>query len=191
MYGNFKDIGLEKLIPFRDAQEQAFEEDWIQQLADCIERAGLLNPVTVRPTDNGKYEVLCGQNRVKALEMLGCKIIHADIVDGLSDGEATELYLNNCLTQQPFGACNYSQRFEIVKRCETIIKRNSHQGKRTDIAEKNNINEKETCVQSASYSSKPVSTCVQLVSNLSVNSRRATTRDNIAQQLGISATTLI
>ncbi len=45
MYGNSKDIGLEKLIPFKDAQEQTFEEDWIQQLADCIKRAGLMDPV--------------------------------------------------------------------------------------------------------------------------------------------------
>lgn len=195
MCGNSKDIGLEKLIPFKEAQGQTFEEDWIQQLMDCIKKAGLMSPVIARPTDGGKYEVICGNNRVKALEMLGCEVIHADIRSGLSDDEAAALYYDGRLNQRPFSDCSYSQKFEIVKYYEKFIKENSRQGKRTDLEDKTVAKPREnvgdTCTQLVSNVARGISdTCVQLAPKSTCKSRRPTIRDEVAHRLGISKATL-
>lgn len=184
-----KDIEFEKLIPFKGDQKYMHEEDWMRQLADCIKRAGLMDSVIVRPVDNGKYEVLCGHNRIKALKMLGCEVIHADIRNGLSDEDATELYNNSNLNQQPFSACSYTQRFETVKYYEKMMKMNSRQGKRTDLEEKAAAKSKKTCVQPMSNSESKGDTYVQLMSNLPKSPRRPTNRDEAAHSLGISTAT--
>ncbi|MBD5472820.1 MAG: ParB N-terminal domain-containing protein [Lachnospiraceae bacterium] len=185
-----KDIEFEKLIPFKGDQKYMHEEDWMQQLADCIKRAGLMDSVIVRPVDNGKYEVLCGHNRIKALEMLGCTVIHADIRNGLSDEDATKIYSNSNLRQQPFSACSYAQRFETVKYYKKIMEMNSRQGKRTDLEEKAAAKSEKTCVQPVSNSEVKEDTCAQLVSNFTRSSRRPTNRDEAAHSLGISTSTL-
>ncbi len=190
MFGESKDVKFEKLISFKNGQKQMQDGNWIQQLADCITRAGLMDSVIVRPADNGKYEVICGHNRLKALEMLGCEVIHVDIRNGLSDEDATELYYNSCLNQQPFSACSYAQRFETVKCYEEMMKKNSRQGKRTDLEEKVVANAENTCVQPMSSLGEEENAYVQLTSNHSNRSRRPTNRDETAHHLGISTATL-
>ena len=193
MYEKTKAIRIEELVPFKKDQEHTYEGDWVQQLTDCINKAGLMAPVVIRPVDGGKYEVVCGHNRVRALEILGCEDIHADIRDGLTDDEATELYYNNRLNQQPFSALSYSQRFEVVKYYVGLIKKNSHQGKRTDLEEKADRKMgkdiAETCVQLVSNYEIPETTCVQPVSDMPVKPKRGTIRDEMARRLGISRTT--
>lgn len=204
MDGIFKDIEFEKLIPFKDMQKQEYEGDWTLQLEDCIRKAGLMEPVIVRPAGDKKYEIICGHSRIKALEMLGCKVVHADIRNGLSDEEAAELYRNSSFARQPFSACSYSKRFEIIKHYEEIMKKDSCQGKRTDLERKASGNTGKTCVQLVSDLSKACETYVQLmsnspktdetrvqlVSNLSEKSRHPTLRDKEARCLGISTATL-
>lgn len=185
-----KDIEFEKLIPFKGDQKYMHEEDWMHQLADCIKRAGLMDSVIVRPIDNGKYEVICGHNRLKALEMLGCEAIRVDIRNDLSDEDATELYYNSSINQQPFSKCSYAQRFEIVKYYEEMMKKNSYQGKRTDLDEKAVATAGITCVQPVSNSESKKNTYVQLASNLTSRSRRPTNRNEAAHRLGISTATL-
>ena len=190
-----RDVKLDKLLPFKDSLGQAYEDGWAQQLADFIGRTGLLQPVIARPVDGGKYEILCGYNRVKALELLGCESIHAEIRDGLSDDEAAALYNDSHLNKELFSACDYSQKFEIIKCCEKFIKANSHQGKRTDLEErtaiKTVIGTEDTCVQLVP---SVIGEDEELVPNLHLNeshkSRRPTIRNKVADCLGISKATL-
>jgi len=47
----------------------------IRALAENISANGVLQPITVRPIKNGKYEVVSGQRRLKAAKMLGLRRI--------------------------------------------------------------------------------------------------------------------
>lgn len=184
-----KAIRIDELVPFKKDQEHTYEGDWVQQLTDCINKAGLMAPVVIRPVDGGKYEVVCGHNRVKALEMLGCENIHADIRNGLTDDEATELYYNNRVNQQPFSALCFSQRFEVVKYYVELIKKNSHQGKRTDLEDKTDRkagkDTAETYGQLVDNVNVSKNTCGHPVSK---TSKRNTIRDEMASRIGISKT---
>lgn len=192
MYEKIKAIHIDELVPFQKDQEHTYEGDWVQQLTDCINKAGLMAPVVIRPVDGGKYEVVCGHNRVKALEILGCKDVYADIRDRLTDDEAAELYYNNRLNQQPFSALSYSQRFEVVKYYVGLIKKNSHQGKRTDLEEKadrkTGKDTGNTYVQPMSNLEISEATCVHPMSDTPIKPKRDTIRDEMARRLGISRT---
>lgn len=172
-----KEIRLDDLIPFQLRSSQLYQGARLRQLMNSIQRLGLLYPITVRPADDGKYEIICGHNRVKAARELGWNVINAKVYEGLSDDEALELFYDTNLNQQSFLDWNYSQRIKAFHYIEEQIKMESQQGKRSDLSERKNTEiDGETSVQSRhKYEEKP---------------RRSTTRDRMARRLGISTATL-
>ena len=170
-----REIKIKDLLPFRNYSSQTYHGERLEQLMDSIERLGQMYPIIVRPVDNKKYEIICGHNRVKAMEALNCNVIMADVRYELSDDEAEELYYDSNLNQQTFSDWSYSERIKAVKYYEKIIRKNSRQGKRTDLERKKLKEENETYVQSRQ--------------KLSKGSKRDTTRDRMAYSLGISPAT--
>jgi len=175
MDSEFKEINIEDMVPFSHHSGQVYGGERLQQLMDSIKNVGLMSPVIVRPVDNGKYEIICGHSRTKAVRALGYKMIKADVRHGLSDDKALELFYDSNLNQQSFSDWNYSQKIEAVKYVEKLIKKISRQGKRTDLKEKAGIED---------------GTSVQSRQKLNKNSKRSTTRDKMARRLGISTSTL-
>ena len=172
-----KEIRLDLLVPFKMHSGQMYEGERLQQMMNSIKQSGVISPIIVRPVDSGKYEIICGHNRTKAVKELGYDSILADIRYELSDDEAVRLYYDSNLNQQSFSDWSYSQRIEAVKYFEKYMKKNSRQGKRTDLETKNcEKQEDETYVQSRQ--------------KLDGKSKRTTTRDKMARSLGISTATL-
>ena len=171
------EIKLKELVPFRHHDSLTYQGERLEQLMDSIERLGLMNPIIVRPVAVGKYEILCGHNRVKAMRELGRDVIQAYVKNDLSDDEAMEIFYDSNLNQQSFSDWNYTQKIEAVKYIEKLIKDNSQQGKRTDLIEKNlKSGEDGTSVYSGQKSGS--------------SDRKETTRDKMARRMGISTATL-
>ena len=64
-----------------------FDPVEIAALADAIKATRQLNPIIVRPLENGKFELIAGERRVRALGMMGAEAAEA-IIRNLSDDEA-------------------------------------------------------------------------------------------------------
>lgn len=171
-----KYLNLDDLIPFQLQPTQTYQGDRLDQFARAIEREGLLNSIIVRPTNDGKYEIICGHNRVAAMRKLGRDTIRAEVWEGLSDDEAIELFYDSNLNQQSFSDWSYSQKIKAIQYIETLIKENSHQGKRSDLVKQDTATEEGTSVQSRH--------------KLDGGSRRTTTRDRMSRRLGIATATL-
>lgn len=171
-----KEIRLDDLIPFQLRFSQRYEGERLDHLVNSIERVGLMSPIIVRPASDGKYEIICGHNRTDAMRKLGRDVILADVREGLSDDEALELFYDSNLNQQSFSDWNYSQRIKAIQYTETLIGKNSQQGKRSDLVEKKNATtDGDTSVQDRHKSEG--------------KSRRSTTRDRMARRLGIATAT--
>ncbi|MFP5515087.1 MAG: ParB/RepB/Spo0J family partition protein [Alphaproteobacteria bacterium] len=67
-----------------------FDADGVDALARSIEQVGLLQPVAVRPLGNGRYELLAGARRLRAVQALGRAGVPAVLV---SDESAAVLSL--------------------------------------------------------------------------------------------------
>lgn len=177
MDSEIKEIRLEDIVSFKCHSGRTYEGGRLQQLMDSIKEIGLLSPIIVRPVDDGKYEVICGHNRTKAVEALGHGSIRAEVRYGISDDRALELFYDSNLNQQSFSDWSYAQKFDAIRYSEQLIKRNSRQGKRTDLEKKALMDATDgTCVQNRHRSEE--------------NPRRATARDRMARRLGISTATL-
>lgn len=63
--------------PFQPRQD--FESEALHELAESITRQGIIQPVTVRKLDSGKYQLISGERRFRAAQMAGLQTIPAFI----------------------------------------------------------------------------------------------------------------
>lgn len=83
-----KQIPLSSVIPSPMNPRKTFDEAELQELADNIEKQGLLQPITVRLIDGAKdvadthpkYEIVCGERRYRAFRILSGKWAEMDCV---------------------------------------------------------------------------------------------------------------
>lgn len=76
---NLVDIAL--LYPGRFQPRFSISPEGIDDLASDIDRIGkLLNPVSVRPDDSGRYEIIAGERRWRACTLLGWKQIPVSFI---------------------------------------------------------------------------------------------------------------
>lgn len=86
------DIDMAMVVPTEAQPRQSFKEDTIKELAESIEKNGLLQPIVVRPMDGGKYQIIAGERRYRAFKKLGRSMIPA-IVRDYEDEEVDKLQL--------------------------------------------------------------------------------------------------
>ena len=77
--------------PFKNTEDGSFV-----RLLNSIRKVGIIEPVAVREK-NGKYEIISGQRRVYAAEILGMRSVPA-IVYEVDDSEAIILTADSNLT---------------------------------------------------------------------------------------------
>lgn len=76
-----------------------FDEQEIKELAESIDEVGLLQPITVRKLENLKFELIAGERRLRAHEILKKSTIEAIIIDANNE-EASLLTLAENLKRQ-------------------------------------------------------------------------------------------
>ena len=79
------DVSL--LIPHPADPFRYYSDIKLRELAESIGKVGLLEPILVRPTKDGEYEILSGKNRTNAVRQNGGRTIRA-IVKDVDDCEA-------------------------------------------------------------------------------------------------------
>jgi ParB family chromosome partitioning protein len=70
-------IEIERIEPNPDQPRKRFDEEALQELADSIASLGVLQPITVRDIGRGKYQILSGERRYRAVRMAGLETIPA------------------------------------------------------------------------------------------------------------------
>lgn len=84
------DIDIGNILPNPDQPRKTFDEASLRELADSIERHGLLQPVTVKrmEDDQDRYYLVAGERRFRACQLLGRTKIHGIV---LTSGNIDEL----------------------------------------------------------------------------------------------------
>lgn len=88
-----------------------FDEESLQELMNSIEELGLLSPIKVRTTNDGRYKIIYGNRRYKACKMLGRPSIPC-IVSTVQD--EIEIYLEQIaenLTREGFSPIEEAEAF--------------------------------------------------------------------------------
>ena len=86
------DMDMALVVPTEAQPRQLFNDDTIKELAESIEKNGLLQPIVLRPMAGGKYQIIAGERRYRAFKKLDRKVIPA-IVRDYKDEEVDKLQL--------------------------------------------------------------------------------------------------
>ena len=109
---NVQELPIEDIQP-SPANPRVFKENdpEFKSLIKNIKKNGLLHPVLVRPM-NGKYEIVAGERRYRALKELGIPI--PAIVRELSDTEAHELTVTENLQREDLTPLEESRAIQTL-----------------------------------------------------------------------------
>ena len=112
-------IPVEKLKPFPNHPFQVRDDDSMKETVESIKTYGVLQPVIVRTTKDGDYEILSGHRRKHACELAGRKTIPA-IVRELDDDAAIIFMVDSNLQRENIlpseRAAAYKMKLEALKR---------------------------------------------------------------------------
>lgn len=87
----------------------------ILELAESIDRQGLLNPITVQMGKHGRYVVIAGHRRFEAVKRLGLPHIECNVVNDLNEKEIILAQIaENCQRKQ-MSAAELVDTFEDLK----------------------------------------------------------------------------
>lgn len=120
------DIPLSEIDDFPDHPFKVKLDEDMDQLVQSIKERGIITPVTLRPKEDGRYEIVSGHRRKKACELAGFDTVKAEVRE-LTRDEAIILMVESNLQRSVIlpseKAFSYKMRLEAMNR----------QGQRTDL----------------------------------------------------------
>ena len=71
------EIATEQIIPNPTQPRTQFDEEALEELADSIRQLGVIQPITVKKSDDDKYIIISGERRWRASQIVGLATIPA------------------------------------------------------------------------------------------------------------------
>jgi ParB family chromosome partitioning protein len=160
----YQEISLDLLVPFSNHPFEQYKGQRFTDMIESIRANGVHVPIIIRPTNDGKYEILSGHNRVAASKEAEKETIPAVVREGLTDEEAMLIVTETNLIQRSFADLKHSERAVALATHYVAMKKKS--GYRSDLLE-----------EIDTLTSAPVG-------------RRPETRDKLGAQYGLSKNTV-
>ena len=85
------ELPMDEIFPDRNQPRKDFDDESLQELANSMREHGVLQPILVRPIDNG-YQIVAGERRWRAARLAGLTSVPVNIRE-LSDFDAMSVAL--------------------------------------------------------------------------------------------------
>ncbi len=92
---------------------ERFNEDTLRELVDSVREKGLIQPIIVRESRAGSYELIAGERRLRAIKALGYKEIPA-IIKNVSDQEVLELSIIENIQRDDLNPLEEAKAYESL-----------------------------------------------------------------------------
>ncbi|MBM4761722.1 nucleoid occlusion protein [Bacillus sp. B15-48] len=111
-----KKIPIDDIVPNQFQPRTIFDDEKIEELARTIHTHGVIQPIVVREIEAGKYELIAGERRWRAMKKLGWDEVPA-IINNLTDTETASVALIENLQREELSpieeALAYGKLLEI------------------------------------------------------------------------------
>lgn len=121
------DIPIAQIRDFPDHPYKVRDDESMTELVESVKTRGLIQPVLVRPVEDGMYEMVSGHRRKRAFELAGIEKIPARVQELTRDEAILSMVDSNLQRDEILPsekAFAYKMRLEAMKR----------QGQRTDLS---------------------------------------------------------
>lgn len=113
-----QDIELSKITPNKFQPRRQFSEESIKELAQTLDKEGLLQPIVVRENEYG-YEIIAGERRFRAAQSLGWEKIPA-IVNNMNDDQAASLALIENLQRENLNPIDEARAYKNLMKLNNL-----------------------------------------------------------------------
>lgn len=112
-----QDIAVENVLPNPFQPREHFDAEALEQLKASIAEKGLVQPITVRRYD-GRYQLIAGERRLRAVRELGLSTIPAYVLDVTSDEEMLELSLIENIHREDLNPIEVARSYQrLIDEC--------------------------------------------------------------------------
>ncbi len=122
-------VKISELHTFKNHPFKVVDDEKMEDLVASIKERGVLNPITIRPCDNG-YEIISGHRRTHACKLAGIDEIPA-VIKELTDDEATIEMVDYNIQREELlpseKAFAYKMKLDAIKRTAGRPSKNSAQ----------------------------------------------------------------
>ena len=112
-----EELKLSYIRPNPNQPRTVFDEEALQELASSIKAIGIVQPITVREVEDGKYEIVAGERRFRASKMAGLETIPA-YIRKVEEESVLELALIENIQREDLNAIEIAISYErLIDEC--------------------------------------------------------------------------
>ncbi len=108
---NLSEIAVELIEPNPNQPRREFDENALNELAHSISEIGIIQPITLRQTADGKYQIIAGERRWRASQRAGLKAIPA-YIRTVEDESVMEMALVENIQREDLNAIEIALAYE-------------------------------------------------------------------------------
>ena len=108
---NLNEVEIALIEPNPNQPRREFDQDALQELANSIRELGIIQPITVRKVENGRYQIIAGERRWRASQLAGLTKIPAYIVS-VEDQGVMEMALVENIQREDLNAIEIALAYQ-------------------------------------------------------------------------------
>src|SRR5215471_14848559 len=106
-----REIDIDRILPNSNQPRKSFDENALIELADSIREHGVVQPVIVRPLEDGFFQLIAGERRWRACQRIGLARVPA-IVREAGENAALELALIENLQREDLNPMEEAEAYD-------------------------------------------------------------------------------
>ena len=105
------EIKIELIDANPNQPRREFDEEALQELSDSISEIGIIQPITLREMDNGRYQIIAGERRWRASQLAGLVTIPA-YIRTVNDENVMEMALVENIQRQDLNSLEIALAYQ-------------------------------------------------------------------------------
>jgi ParB family transcriptional regulator, chromosome partitioning protein len=106
-----REIDIDRILPNSHQPRKTFEEESLNELADSIREHGLVQPIVVRPLEDGFFQLIAGERRWRASQRVGLSRVPA-VIREAGEHAALELALIENIQREDLNPMEEAEAYE-------------------------------------------------------------------------------
>lgn len=106
-----REIDIDRILPNSQQPRKSFDEESLEELANSIRQHGVVQPIVVRPLDDGFFQLIAGERRWRASQRAGLTRVPA-VVRQAGEHDTLEIALIENLQRQDLNPLEEAQAYE-------------------------------------------------------------------------------
>jgi ParB family chromosome partitioning protein len=108
---NLNEVEISAIEPNPNQPRREFDQEALQELATSIRELGIIQPITLRKMESGRYQIIAGERRWRASQLAGLTKIPAYIVT-VEDQNAMEMALVENIQREDLNAIEIALAYQ-------------------------------------------------------------------------------